>query len=129
MDRRLALAALALMAPAVATAGEGEKKKGGGASFIQMPALAATVTRSTGVRGVMTVEIGVDAPGPLHDLAFAAQPRLRAACLEVLQIYTAGMPTGTVPNADYIAANMQRQVDAVLGKRGARLLLGTILIN
>lgn len=129
MDRRLALAALALMAPAVAQAGEPEKKKGGGASFIQMQALAATVTRSNGVRGVMTVEIGVDATGPLHDTAFSAQPRLRAACLEVLQIYAGGMPGGSVPNADFLASAMQRQVDMVLQKKGARLLLGTILIT
>lgn len=129
MDRRLALAALALMAPTVATAGEGEKKKGGGASFIQLPTLAATITKSAGVRGVMTVEVGIDATGSLHDRAFAAQPRLRASCLEVLQVYAAGMPTGTVPNADYLAGAMQRQVDAVLGAKGARLLLGTILIT
>jgi len=129
MDRRLALAALALMAPAVASASEPEKKKGGGASFIQLPTLAATVTFRTGQRGVMTVETGVDAPGPLHDLAFISQPRLRSACLDILRIYAAGMPSGSVPNADYLSQAMQRQVDIVLGKKGARLLLGTILIT
>ncbi len=133
MDRRLAFAALALMAPALASQGaqaaETEKKKGGGASFIQIPTLAATVTFRNGQRGVMTVETGIDAPGALHDLAFISQPRLRANCLDVLRIYAAGMPTGSIPNADYLATAMQRQVDLVLGKKGARLLLGTVLIT
>jgi hypothetical protein len=129
MDRRLALAALALMAPVAAQASEPEKKKGGGASFIQIPTLAATVPLRNGQRGVMTVETGVDATGPLHDRAFASQPRLRAACLDILRIYAAGMPTGSIPNADYLSTAMQRQVDLVLGKKGAKLLLGTILIT
>lgn len=133
MDRRLALAALALMVPAaaptVAGAREGDKKKGGGASFIQLPTLAATVNLRPGQRGVMTVEAGIDAAGALHDLATASQPRLRAACLDILRIYAGGMPTGSVPNADYLAQAMQRQVDSVLGRKGARLLLGTILIT
>jgi hypothetical protein len=129
MNRRLALAALALMAPMAAQASEPEKKKGGGADFIQLTTLAATVMFRSGQRGVMTVEAGVDATGALHERAYISQPRLRAACLDILRTYAAGMPTDSIPNADYLSTAMQRQVDQVLGRKGATLLLGTILIT
>lgn len=134
MDRRLALAALAAplaLLPAVAEAsGGGEKKKGGGLKYVQIRAVSATVMRRAGGRGVMTVECGVDIPDDkLRALAEASIPRLRAGYAAFLQAYAAGMPGGGVPNADYIARELQRVTDRVLGKPGAKFLVGTILVN
>lgn len=131
MNRRLLLASLLALAPALARAADAPKhKKGGGESFIQMEPLAATIVRPDGRRGVMTVEVGVDAPDPAL-LARATQslPLLRANYAEVLRNYATGLPAGTPPNADYLAMALQRQTDMTLGRPGARLLLGTILVN
>jgi len=136
MNRRglaLALASLALapvMAPTLARAADERKKKGGGASFIQLDTLMATVTRMDGRRGVMTVEAGVDvADAALHAKAAQSTPLLHANFAEVVRIYAAGLPPGAPPNADYLARELQRQTDLTLGRPGARLLLGAILIN
>lgn len=133
MDRRLfLLAALtAAAAPGLAAADDnGVRKKGGGASFIQMDTLTATIVRADGRRGVMTVEVGVDAPDPaLHARAVQSAPLLRAAYSEVLRTYATGLPPSTPPDADYLARVLQRQTDLTLGRPGARLLLGTILVN
>jgi hypothetical protein len=131
MNRRLALAAALALAPALARAQpKAERKKGGGESFIQLDTLSATVNRADGRRGVMTVETGVDVPDAgLRVRAEQSVPRLRAAYAEVLETYAAGLPPGGVPNADYLAREMQRQTDMVLGRPGARFLIGTILVN
>ena len=105
-------------------------KKGGGLSYIQLDTLSATIVRSSGRRGVMTVECGLDvADAGLHARAAQSTPLLRAAFSEILRTYAAGLPTGAPPNADYLSMALQRQTDAVLGRPGARLLLGTILVN
>ena len=128
MDRRLALAAALALLPALASAEE--KKKGGGLSYVPIKAVTATILHRDGSRGVITVECGVDvADEKLRALAEMSQPRLRAAYAGFVQNYAASLPAAGVPNADYIAVEMQRITDATLGKKGAKLLLGTILIN
>ena len=136
MLRRSLLAALVLapLAPATAHAAGGgkkdEKKKGGGLTFSQIPTLTATIIRRAGGRGVVTVESGVDVPDAnLRDRAEKSLPRLRSAYNGFLQAYVAGLSPGSPINADYLARELQRQTDTVLGKRGARLLLGSILMN
>lgn len=131
MDRRLALAAALALLPAVASANGGpEKKKGGGLSFVPIKAVAATIMRRDGSRGVITVECGVDViDEKLRAVAEMSQPRLRSAYAGFVQNYAASLPAAGVPNADYMAMEMQRITDATLGKKGAKLLLGTILIN
>ncbi len=133
MRRRHLLATIGLagLCPALASgAGAEERKKGGGETFIQLQTLTATVIRADGRRGVMTVEAGIDVPDDgLRERADQSTPRLRAAFAQVLQIYASGLPGGAVPNADYLARALQRQTDVVLGRSGARLLLGTILVN
>ena len=107
-----------------------QRKKGGGPNFIELSTLTATVMRANGSRGVMTVEAGIDVPdGGLHARAAQSVPLLQAAYTEVLRIYAAGLPPGAPPNADYLELSLQRQTDATLGRPGARLLLGTILVN
>jgi hypothetical protein len=132
MHRRglaIALASLAF-APALARAADERKKKGGGASYIQLDTLMATVTRLDGRRGVMTVESGLDiADAALHAKAAQSTPLLHANFAELVRIYAAGLPPGAPPNADYLARVLQHQTDLTLGRPGARLLLGAILIN
>ncbi|HRD47574.1 MAG TPA: hypothetical protein PLF78_13950 [Caulobacter sp.] len=130
MDRRLALAAALALIPTVASASGGEKKKGGGITFVQVKAVAATIIRRDGSRGVITVECGIDiADNDLRTKATAVQPRLRDAYAGFLQGYAGGLPKAALPNADYIAAELQKATDRVLGKKGGKLLIGTILIN
>jgi hypothetical protein len=132
MNRRrilLAFAAAPVLVPMGALAAE-EKKKGGGLDFIQIPTMTATITRRDGRRGVLTVETGIDVPDHrLRDYAEASMPRLRAAYAQVLMTYGAQLSPGSAPNADYLSRELQRQTDLVLGKPGAKLLLGAILIN
>jgi hypothetical protein len=124
----LAVLAPAALAPTLGRAEE--RKKGGGDTFIQLQTLTATVIREDGRRGIMTVDAGVDVPdGGLRERADQSTPRLRAAYAQVLQIYATGLPGGAVPNADYLSRQLQAATDQVLGRPGARLLLGTILVN
>ena len=126
----LALAAAALPGAAQASPNKAEKKKGGGASYIQIQTVTATLMRANGRRGVLTVEVGLDVPdGGLRARAEASIPRVRAAFVQVVQTYGAGLTPNTAPNADFLAGELQRETDRVLGRRGARLLLGTILVN
>lgn len=134
MNRRLAsLVVLALaLAPAAALASEGgeKKKKSGGSSFLDIAALSATVIRTDGRRGVLMIECGLDIPDPaLRERAEKLLPRIRAAYFQMVQIYAAGLQPGAPPNVDYISRELQRQTDLALGKPGARLLLGSIMVT
>ena len=131
MNRRILLAAALGLVPAVALASGGEKKEAGGVGqYVPVRAVAATIMRRDGTRGVITVECGLDVPnGRLRDKANASQPRLRAAYAAFVQAYAAGMPASTVPDADYLSRELQRVTDQTLGAKGAKFLLGTILIN
>lgn len=120
----VALPTMALAANAPA------KKKGGGLSYIQFDTLTATIIRPDGRRGVMTVDSGVDVPNAgLHQRAVLCTPLLRAAYIQWLTSYAASLSPGQPPDADYMSLNLQRQTDAVLGRPGAQLLLGAILLN
>jgi hypothetical protein len=138
MDRRrlmtcaVGLSALAFAPAARATAADdGEKKKkSGGASYLPMETVTATLVRGDGHHGVFTIEIGLDVPdAALRDRVEKVLPRIRAAYVQSVQIYAAGLPPATPPNADYLARELQRQTDLALGRPGARVLLGTILVN
>jgi hypothetical protein len=137
LDRRklcaMIFAAPAAIGPRAATAAEGdagEKKKGGGVSYIQLPTLTATVIRTDGRRGVLTVEAGIDvADADLRARAKMSEPRLRATYVAFLQTYAGELGAGAPPDADYIAHQLQVLTNQVLGRPGARLLLGTILVT
>src|SRR4051794_15891899 len=137
MKRRLLLAITALCVatlPAAARAGEGSdaknKKKTGGESYIQLDTLTAYTTRPGGRRGVMTVDCGIDIPeAAVRERAELMLPRLRAAFVQQVQIYAGGMPGGTAPDPDFLARNLQRATDQVLGRKGARVLMGAIIVN
>lgn len=131
MDRRFLLSLVALAAlPAVARAAGGEKKKSGGGSYLPVQTLLGTTVRSGGRRGVLSVDCGLDVPDEaLRTRAEQSVPRLRAAYVQTIQSYAAGLAAGALPNAEYIAQALQRQTDVILGRPGARVLLGAIVVN
>jgi hypothetical protein len=134
MDRRalftLAPAALGLLATTARAGGPGGG--GGGASantYVRFPTITASSARPGGRRGVMTVETGVDVPDEALRLrAEQSGPRLRAAYTVVVQRNASQLLPGAPPNVDQISRELQAATDRVLGRTGARLLLGTVMV-
>ena len=129
MTRRLLIAA-ALTAALAASPAPAAEKRTGGSSYLPVDTLLGTMIRASGSRGVLSVDCGLDVPDPaLHKLADQSLPRLRAAYVQTVQSYAAGLASGTLPNADYISQTLQRQTDQILGRPGAKVLLGAIIAN
>jgi hypothetical protein len=120
---------LALLLPAALPGpARAEKKEEG--TFVAIDTLTATVVAGNGRHQIMTVQAGVDAPDKaLHDYAVKVAPRLQDAYIQVLQLYAGGLVPGAPPDADYVARRLQEATDRVLGKPGARFLIGGIMIN
>jgi hypothetical protein len=130
MNRRAVTLALCLATAPAMAAEKTEKKKGGGETFIQIPTLTATIMRADRGRGVMTVEVGVDIPdGGLRKRALESVPLLRDAFVQAMLAYAPTLSPGAPPNPDVISALLQRATDRTLGRPGAKLLIGSILIN
>jgi len=126
----LALAAALIAATTALAAAPSEKKKGGGETYIQLPTLTATILRADGRRGVLTVDIGLDVPdGGLRQRVELSVPILRDAYTRQMLLYAPSLPPGAPPNPDVIGAELQQATDRTLGRPGAKLLLGTILVN
>ena len=126
--RRLLLAALiaALATPAFAGEGGGKPKT----TFVEVRPLTATMIRTNGRRGALTVEVGLDVPDPALNLrATQSIPLLRDAYVRIIQAYALGLTPGSTPSADYLAITLQRETDRVLKRKGAKLLLGAVLVN
>ena len=122
------LIALALAAPVASHAADKKDKKDK-TLYIQLQTISATMLRAGGRRGVLTVEVGIDAPDmAVRDRIELLQPVLTDAFVSALQPYALGVPAAAPPSADYISMALQHQTDRVLGRSGARLLLGSILI-
>jgi hypothetical protein len=133
MTRRelIAVLLLAALAGPAAAADKPEGKKGpAGASFLLIDGLKVSVNRGRGRRGVMSLECGLDVPDPvLRARVQSLLPRLRAAFLAALQVYASGLDPGELPDMDIISRELQRQTDMIVGKPGARLLLGSSVVN
>jgi hypothetical protein len=126
--RRLLLAALiaALATPAFAEEGGGKPKT----TFVEVRPLTVTMIRTNGRRGALTVELGLDVPDPALQLrATQSIPLLRDAYVRIVQAYALGLSPGSTPSADYLALTLQRETDRVLKRKGAKVLLGAVLVN
>ena len=78
----------------------------------------------------MTVEAGIDCHDPgVKARADLVIPRLQDAYTRFLTAYAASVPNGAPPDPDRIEAELQRATDRVVGRPGARVLLGTVLMN
>ncbi|MEN5231202.1 Tat pathway signal protein [Brevundimonas naejangsanensis] len=135
MDRRhligLTLSGLTLSSLALAGAAHASPEKGGGGKggYLSLPTATATVLRRDGRRGVMTVETGLDiADGALMERARLSQPRLSAAYNEVVRIAAERLLPDAPPNVEWLAVALQHATDAILGRPGAKLLLGTVMV-
>ena len=122
------IAALALGPVSGALAKEAAKQNT--ATYTSFDALTATVWRLDGRRGVLTVQGGVD----VQDAALRARtaafgPVLRDAYVRALNVYAQSLTPGAPPDVDQISMRLQRATDAVLHRTGARVLLGTVLVN
>lgn len=132
MRRRdlLVLCALAGLLPSAVSADEKQKKKSGGENYIPINPITATTNKAGGRRGVLSVDCGLQVDDPkLRTYADQSLPRLRAAYVQAMQIYAAGLPSGTEPNAELIVQELQRQTDLILKRPGAKLLIGAIVAN
>ena len=124
MDRR---ALLGLKETARKTGGGG----GGGTqdSYMRLPTITANVMRSGGRRGVMTVETGLDTPNAaLRTRAAQSAPRLRAAYAAVVQQAATALLPGAPPDVERLIVQLQAATDRTLGRTGARLLIGTVMV-
>lgn len=126
-----ALAGGSLAAPTAALASShGKEEKKAPPTYFALDPINAVVLRRDGRRGVMTVEAGIEAKDPvLMTRAQASTPRLRAAFAQVLMVYAAGLRGGAPPDMDYVARELQKACDQVVGKPGAKVLLGSTLLS
>ena len=129
MKRRALLAAPLALAATPALAGGGGGGGGSAGGFIRYPTITATTIRSDGRRGVMTVETGVDTPDAALKLrAEQSQPRMRAVFNILVQREANTLLPGAVPNIERLGAQLQSATNIILGQRGGKLLLGTVMI-
>lgn len=133
MDRRalLGLAATATVAAAVTPAAASSGGGGGGtqASYLGLPTVTGNVRRPGGALGVMTVEVGVDTPdAALRARVAQSAPRLRAAYAQVVQQQAAMLLPGGAPDVERLVAALQGATNTVMGRAGARLLIGTVMV-
>ena len=128
MNRRALLAApLALAAtPALASGGGGSSSTN---TYIRYPTITANTFQADGRRGVMTVETGVDVPdAALRLRAQQSEPRVRAVFNILVQREAATLLPGQPPNVDRLSRQFQSAMNIILRQRGARLLLGTVMV-
>lgn len=109
-------------------------KTGGGsgapqASYLRLPTITANVIRPGGRRGVMTVETGIDTPDTaLRARVAQSAPRLRAAYAAVVQQAANALAPGAPPDVERLVAQLQAATNATMGRAGARLLIGTVMV-
>jgi flagellar basal body-associated protein FliL len=98
-------------------------------SYLRLPTITANVMRSGGRRGVMTVETGIDTPdAALRARVARSAPRLRAAYAAVVQQSASALLPGAPPDVERLVAQLQAATNTVMGRAGARLLIGTVMV-
>jgi flagellar basal body-associated protein FliL len=99
------------------------------ASYLRLPTITANVIRPGGRRGVMTVETGIDTvDAALRTRVAQSAPRLRAAYAVVVQQAAAALLPGAPPDVERLVAQLQAATNATMGRAGARLLIGTVMV-
>ncbi|MFT4956545.1 MAG: hypothetical protein ACI8U3_002953 [Brevundimonas sp.] len=132
MDRR-ALIGLALVAASAGSAAAGAPASDEGGpppnSYINLNSINGSVVRANGRRGVFSVDVGIDVPDlELRATAAAAGPRLRSELSQAVQRFAAALRPGEPPDVLRLSSDLQFAVNQALGRRGARLLLGTVMV-
>lgn len=132
MDRRtLIITAIAAALGAGSAWGKspkGEPKSGGGE--LPMPLATATVLRTHGRRGIMSVESTlVFTDAALLEHARLSRPRLNAAFNEAVRVEASRLLSDALPDVEALTRALQRAADRVLGRPGARVMLGTVMVT
>lgn len=131
MIRRQFLALIALsglIAPA-ASASE-PKKKGGGEAYTQFKTINVFTEASRRRHGTLSVDLGLYSDdAKLVEQIKLYQPRLQDAYVARLQAYAGGLSSSALVDTDFITMQLQAATDMILGRKGAKVLLGTILLN
>jgi len=123
MDRR---ALLGLKSQTLKT---GEGSSAPQPSYLRLATITANIIRSGGRRGVMTVETGLDTPDAALRIRVAqSAPRLRAAYAAVVQQTAGALLPGAPPDIDRLVAQLQAATNTTMGRPGARLLIGTVMV-
>jgi flagellar basal body-associated protein FliL len=126
MDRR---ALIGLKTQPLKTGGGGGGGAAAQASYLRLPTITANVVRPGGRRGVMTVETGIDTPdAALRTRVAQSAPRLRAAYAAVVQQSANVLLPGAPPDVERLVAQLQAETNTVMGRAGARLLIGTVMV-
>ncbi|WP_374598493.1 Tat pathway signal protein [Brevundimonas sp.] len=131
MDRRalLGLAAVAVSVPSAAAASGGGGGAAPQATFMRLPTITGSVSGASGRRAVMSVEVGLDVQdAALRTRATQSAPRLRAAYNTVVQRVASTTLPGMAPDVERLVAELQAATNATLGRAGARLLIGTVMV-
>ena len=98
-------------------------------SYLRLPTITANVIRAGGRRGVMTVETGIDtADAALRARVAQSAPRLRAAYAVVVQQAASALLPGAPPDVERLVAQLQLATNTTMGRAGARLLIGTVMV-
>lgn len=133
MRRRTFIALLTLGAPALAHAApEREReRKSGGSNYVYIQALRGAMVKDKGRRRILSVECGVDVQGDPEFLkrVEASVPRLRSAFASTVQAYAANLAPDALPNTEFLVRTLQNDTDRVMGRKGARFLIGAVQIN
>ena len=96
---------------------------------LAMPLATGTVIRSNGRRAIMSVESTLTfEDGALLERAKLSQPRLNAAFNEAVRTEASRMLPDTVPDTTSLTRTLQRAADQVLGRQGAKVMLGTVMV-
>jgi hypothetical protein len=122
------IVAAGLIAPA-ASASE-PKKKGGGENYTQFNTINVFTEASRRRHGTLSVDMGLYSDdAKLVEQIRLYQPRLQDAYVARLQAYAGSLNSSALVNADFIVMQLQTATDAILGRKGAKVLLGTVLLN
>ena len=106
------------------------KKKGGGAGYTQFRTVTAFTDVGRRRHGTLSVDMGLYTDNPkLTEQIVLMMPRLQDAYLTRLQSYAGGLTSQSLVDPDFISSQFQTVTDQILGQKGAKVLLGSILLN
>lgn len=127
MDRR---ALLGLKTRPLRVSGGGGGAAAAQTTYLALPTITANVVRTGGRRGTMTVETGIDTPDAALRVRVAqSMPRLRAAYAVAVQQSANVLRPGAPPDVEGLVAQLQAATNTVMGRPGARLLIGTVMVS
>lgn len=128
----LATLTCALVSPLPAAAGGhgAPKKKGGGEGFTQFPMLTVFTAGSGHRHGTLSIDMGLYCTDPkMVERIKLYMPRLKDAYIARLQGYAGNLTSNSLADADYLSTQLQAATNQVLGVQGAKVLIGSVLLN